>query len=148
MQIYDRERSGGYLTNWAARLFIRALEQRLGGTGSGPMPIFFALQDGAALTQKELAKRAAVEQPTMAATLSRMERDGLIARAPDPSDGRSSLIRLTPAGNERAARALEAAIEINDHIEGALGGPAEYDRFVSTMQRVIAALERDTERNG
>ena len=40
---YVRETSAGYLTNWAARLFARAIERRLAGGNSGPMPVFFAL---------------------------------------------------------------------------------------------------------
>ena len=54
---YVRETSAGYLTNWAARLFARAIERRLAGGNSGPMPVFFALQDGGAMTQKALALR-------------------------------------------------------------------------------------------
>ena len=56
---YVRETSAGYLTNWAARLFARALEKRLVGGNSGPMPVFFALQNGRSMTQKALAQLAA-----------------------------------------------------------------------------------------
>ncbi|WP_026204541.1 MarR family winged helix-turn-helix transcriptional regulator [Actinomycetospora chiangmaiensis] len=55
------------------------------------------------LTQAELCVRLDIEQPTMANTLTRMQRDGLVARAPDPSDRRRSRILLTAR-----ARALEA----------------------------------------
>jgi DNA-binding MarR family transcriptional regulator len=41
-----------------------------------------------------------IEQPTMAFTLRRMERDGIIERSPDPEHGRKSLVKLTA----RAAR--------------------------------------------
>eukprot|EP01035_Chromulina_nebulosa_P012954 gene12954-17251_t len=75
---YRRETSAGYLTNWAARLLTRSLERRLAGGGAGQMPVFFALIDGVAQTQADLARDAAVEQPTMANTLQRMERDGLV----------------------------------------------------------------------
>ena len=39
----------------------------------------------------------------MAQMLVRMERDGLIRRAPDPADGRSSLVSLTEVGGGSAA---------------------------------------------
>ncbi len=84
---YSRESSAGYLVNWAARLLTHALERRLKGSSAGSMPVFFSLIDGGAQTQKALAHWAAVEQPTMANTLARMERDGLIAREPDPATG-------------------------------------------------------------
>jgi MarR family transcriptional regulator, transcriptional regulator for hemolysin len=141
---YDREKSAGYLTNWAARLFARALERRIVGSNSGPMPVFFALQDGGALSQKELAQLAAVEQPTMAATLNRMERDGLIMRTPDPKDGRSARVSLTERGLERAEAAFNIAVEVNQIASEALK-PEERDLFYDMMRRIIAKLERDGE---
>ena len=139
---YVRESSAGYLTNWAARLFARALERRLVGGNSGPMPVFFALQDGGAMTQKALAQMAAVEQPTMANTLNRMERDGLIVRTPDPNDRRSALVSLTPLGLERTVGAFEAAVEVNGIATNALR-PEEREVFYSMMRRIVAALEQD-----
>jgi MarR family transcriptional regulator for hemolysin len=112
---FDREKSAGYMTNWAARLFARTIDRRLRGIGvsSGMLPVFFALGGGAALPQKALALAGAIEQPTMAALLARMERDGLIERRPDPSDGRSRLIALTPAAMEKALRVREAVAAVN-----------------------------------
>ena len=141
---YDRRTSAGYLTNWAARLFARALERRIAGSNSGPMPVFFALQDGGSMSQKELVQLAAVEQPTMAATLSRMERDGLIVRTPDPKDGRSSRISLTPIGRQRADAAFGVAVEVNRIASDALK-PEERELFYDMLRRIIAVLERDGE---
>jgi DNA-binding MarR family transcriptional regulator len=139
---YRREESAGYLTNHAARLFVRAIERRVAGGTAGPMPVFFALMESETLTQKDLARWAAVEQPTMANTLARMERDGLIASSPDPADRRASLIRLTPLGRERAIAALSAARETN---ELALSGlkPKEREVYFDLLQRVIATLSAD-----
>ena len=41
----ERGRSAGYLVNWAARLFARAIDRRLKplGVSSGQLPVFFAL---------------------------------------------------------------------------------------------------------
>lgn len=139
---YVRETSAGYLTNWAARLFARAIERRLAGGNSGPMPVFFALQDGGAMTQKALAQLAAVEQPTMANTLNRMERDGLVLRNPDPNDRRSALVSLTPLGLERARAAFVSAMEVNGIATDALK-PEEREVFYDMMRRIIVALERD-----
>jgi len=139
---YAREASLGYLTNWAARLFVRALERRLAGDTAGRMPIFFALQGGAAMTQTNLAQHADVEQPTMANVLKRMERDGLIARTPDPSDRRSALVRLTEAGERRAAAALQAAVAVNAVALGALT-EAERPVFLDMLGRVIARMGKD-----
>lgn len=139
---YDRETSLGYLTNWAGRLFVRALERRLEGDSAGRMPVFFALQGGQAMTQTALAQHADVEQPTMANTLKRMERDGLILRTPDPSDGRSALIRLTDLGQRRADAAFAAAIAVNGVALAALT-EAERPVFIGMLRRVIATMGKD-----
>jgi len=139
---YRRESSAGYLINWAARLFVRALERRLEGASAGSMPVFFALIDGRAQTQKELAHWAAVEQPTMANTLARMERDGLIVRTPDPADRRSALVALSADGRTKAAQALQAAGDTNT-----LGltplAPAEREVFLEMLRRVIQYLDAE-----
>ena len=142
--------SPGYMTNWAARLFARAIDLRLQkiGVSSGQMPVFFALGNGEELPQKTLAKVAAIEQPTMAATLSRMERDGLVERRPDPADGRSQLVALTPQAMEKAVAVREAAMAVN--IE-AMRDLSEEERalFLDLVARILSSLERTlAERDG
>jgi DNA-binding MarR family transcriptional regulator len=139
---YDRETSGGYVTNRAARLFVRALDRRLLHGSAGQMPVFLALMGGGAYTQTELARLASVEQPTMANTLSRMERDGLIERSPDPSDRRSSLVSLNALGRQRAAEAMEAALAVNEAGFATLSVD-ERGMFFDLLHRVIASLEAD-----
>lgn len=144
MPIADRGRSAGYMINWAARLFARAIDRRLKpvALSSGQMPVFFALGDGGALTQKTLADFASIEQPTMAATLARMERDGLVDRRRDPTDGRSALVSLTPKAEEKLAALVEAIGEVN---AAALAPLSEAERatFFDLLGRVIGALERE-----
>ena len=141
--VYRREQSAGYLTNWTARLFQRALERRLkGGGGPGSMPVFFALLQEPSLTQAALAKWAAVEQPTMANTLNRLERDGLIARTPDPADGRSALVTLTKLGKQRAGEAMDVARTVNALGLSALT-PSERLTYLELVQRIAATLEAD-----
>ena len=139
---YQREQSAGYLVNWAGRLFVRAIERRLAGGNAGPMPVFFALAGGGTLSQTALARWASVEQPTMANTLNRMERDGLISRKPDPADKRSALISLSKLGRQRATEALISAQEVNGL---ALSGfkPAEREMLLDMLRRVASNLEAD-----
>jgi DNA-binding MarR family transcriptional regulator len=40
-------------------------------------------------------EQVSIDQSTMAHTLKRMERDGLVRRLPDPLDGRRAIIWLT-----------------------------------------------------
>ena len=137
-----RETSAGYMTNWAARLFTRELERQLAPTGIAPayMPVLFALADGGTLTQKELARRAAVEQPTMAMTLNRMLRDGMITRQPDPTDRRCTLVTLTPLALGKIDAVERVASAINALALEQLA-PDERAQFLALLGRVIAVLE-------
>ncbi len=137
-----RETSAGYMTNWAARLFARELERQLAPTAIAPayMPVLFALGDGSTLTQKELARRAAVEQPTMAATLNRMERDAMIDRHPDPGDKRSALVALTPLALGKVETVERVVSAINTLALEQLT-PAERSQFLSLLARIIGVLE-------
>lgn len=46
----------------------------------------------------ELAAHEGVAQPSMTTLVSRLERDGLAERRPDPADGRAVQVALTDAG--------------------------------------------------
>src|SRR5271156_3625851 len=98
----------GHLISLAARGFARLSEARLKplGFGVGHLPVLVALQDGRANTQRDLARFAKIEQPSMAQMLVRMERDGLIQRTPDAMDGRSSRITLTKVAKARLPDAV------------------------------------------
>ncbi|CDG39786.1 transcriptional regulator [Acetobacter aceti NRIC 0242] len=103
------------MVNWAARLFAREMDEALRPFGlmSGQLPVIFALADGKTRSQRELVNLAAVEQSTMAKTLSRMERDGLIERKPDPNDRRSTTISLSPLMSVRLPEVAAAVAVIN-----------------------------------
>ena len=51
-------------------------------------------------TTSQLAALERVRPQSMAQTVAQMEADRLVQRRPDPSDGRQSIIDLTPAGLE------------------------------------------------
>ncbi len=114
---WDPESTPTLWINHASRLLMRHFEERLRPLdfGMAYLPVAIALEENGALPQRQLAEHAHVEQPTMAALLVRMERDGLISREPHPSDKRSSLISLLsespgePALGEGATRGCRRA---------------------------------------
>ena len=133
----------GHLISLSARGFARLSEARLKplGFGVGHLPVLVALQEGLADTQRDLARFAKIEQPSMAQLLARMERDGLILRTPDATDGRSSRIALTVAAQTRLPDACAALFEGNRE---ALSGftDEEAAQLVNLLSRVIANLDR------
>jgi DNA-binding MarR family transcriptional regulator len=60
----------------------------------------------------ELANLEAVTQPTMTTLVTRLERDGLVTRSPDPADARAVRVEVTEEGRRRLAgmRAARAAV--------------------------------------
>ena len=133
----------GHLISLAARGFARLSEARLKplGFGVGHLPVLVALRDGRANTQRDLARFAKIEQPSMAQMLVRMERDGLIQRTPDATDGRSSRVALTGAARARLPDACATLLEGNRE---ALSGftNEEAAQLVALLTRVIANLDR------
>jgi DNA-binding MarR family transcriptional regulator len=121
---YAIEDNLGYLVNRTARLMAQMYSRRLQRHGVAlaqwAILLFLYAKDGQ--TQRELSRVVAIEPPTVARTIDRMVRDGLVRREPHPHDGRATRIRLTPralalreelatesmAGNEFAARVLRA----------------------------------------
>ncbi len=145
--VLKRDGSVGYMTNLAGRLLVRALEKRLTPLGMTPahMPVLLALEHEPQ-PQKMLAARAGVEQPTMTATLNRMERDGLVERLPNPDDGRSSLVALTTKAREKLPAIEEAVREVNAL---ALSGLGKKDRklYFALLSQIIHALSAENERD-
>lgn len=104
---FDLTSSATYLSSLLARGFARSFQERAAELGFSPgqYPILVALWAEDGLTQRQLVDRLDIEQATMANTLTRMERDGLVERRPHPSDRRAQLLFLT----ERAKAMQEAA---------------------------------------
>lgn len=138
-----RLESLGYLTNHLARLFAHALAERIAeyGVVPGQFAQLLALYEEDGLTQRELCDRVRVEQATMAKTLQRMERDGLVQCVPDPSDRRRIRVHLTAR-----ARSLRPALAAAGHAVNADATRGLTDTEVETYrrltQRLIANLER------
>jgi MarR family transcriptional regulator, organic hydroperoxide resistance regulator len=103
----------GRLLSTAARLvehaWAEALEKQ-GLTHAGLIALH--LLESGALSQTELAKRARVENQTMSRTIERLEREGFVTRASDPTDRRRQVVSRTESGQRvwERTRTLEAEI--------------------------------------
>ena len=139
---FDKDDSAGYLANHLARLFERRLAEAIRPLGivPGQFPILLELWRRDGQNQKMLVEAIDVEQATLANTLTRMERDGLIRREPDPNDQRSRLIRLTARAKRLEREATEAADAVNERALREL--PAgQRQAFLATMRAMIANLK-------
>jgi DNA-binding MarR family transcriptional regulator len=140
---FDKTRSAGFLANHMARLFAKGLQQEIRPLGLAPAQFMtlLALWEKDGLTQRELVDRLDVEQATMANTLTRMERDGLIERRAHPEDGRSQSVHMT----KKAISLREPATDVARAVNGvALGDLSEDERnlFLDLTRRVIESLQK------
>ncbi len=140
---FDRSHSAGYLINHLARIFEQALAERIGplGLAPGQFPVLLALWEEDGLTQSALVERLDVEQPTMANTLSRMERDGLVVRTPHGEDRRARIVRLTPRARALEGPATDAASAVNAALLAGLSEQAR-DAFIAAMRAIVVSAAR------
>ncbi len=139
---YRREESLGYLVNYLGRVLARALERRLlkHGVPLGQFPLLLTLWEEESLTQSEIARRLDIEQPTVANTLRRMERDGLVRAEPDPSHRRQVLIKLTEKGRKLERPLKLEALAVNQAAAAKLS-PADLEAFRRTIRLLLETLE-------
>ena len=142
---FVKEQSAGFLINHLARLFAHGLQDRIKPLGltTGTFPALLELWEQEGLTQKQLVNRLDIEQATIANTLARMERDGLILRRKDATDGRAQRIWLTEKARVLRAPAIAAALQVN---AGALQPLSETERkqFIGLLRKLIAGLQEFT----
>lgn len=143
--MFEKQNSAGYLANLMARLFAKGLQEQIASLGivTGQFPMLLELWERDGVTQRELLSRLDVEQATLANTLTRMERDGLITRTRHPTDARAQQIWLTPQAKAARDRAYEAAMTQNALALSDLS-EKEQVQFVNYMRRVINAMQYRT----
>lgn len=88
---------------------LRRLRARLRALPSGGLTptqsaVLIRLSKDGASSTTVLAAAEGVRSQSMTATLNALDAAGLIARAPDPEDGRRHIVTLSPVGKGKAER--------------------------------------------
>lgn len=126
-----------FWVNRASRHVVRAQDEALKvfGFSMGHIAVLHALESGNMLTLTDLAKRANVELPSMTQMIARMERDGLVQRVRNPTDGRSVMISLTELSLSRLPMAKAALIEVENAVTGSFDDAerAEFQRLLKVF---------------
>jgi DNA-binding MarR family transcriptional regulator len=136
------EESLGYLINRAARAFANRLAEQLRpfDVGIGQWAVLLHLWGNDGMTQAQLARRVAIEQPTMVRTIDRMERDGLVRRVRDARDRRRVNVFLTDKGRALRDPLVPCAVATDEAATRALTG-AELEQAKDLLRRMTEALE-------
>lgn len=141
-----REESLGYQVNHLARLLAHSLAARIApyGVVPGQFAQLLALFEQDGLTQRELCDRVRIEQATMAKTLQRMQRDGLVRCVPDPDDRRRIRVYLTDRARAIEHEVTAAARSVNASATDGLTD-AEIAGYLDLTAKLIHHLETGAE---
>ncbi|KTR76333.1 transcriptional regulator [Microbacterium oxydans] len=89
--------------------FRRVITENANRVSPGLLPgaykIFTTIARCEQVTVSALSERMLMDKGQVSRTVRELEDLGLIERTPDPADGRSSLLELTPLGTERLSAA-------------------------------------------
>jgi DNA-binding MarR family transcriptional regulator len=87
-------------------------------------------------TQLALAQSIGYDKSRLIGLLDELERDGLITRAPDPTDRRARIVTLTEAGEARHAAVRTDIRAMEEELLKDLS-PAERTRLRRTLARLL-----------
>jgi DNA-binding MarR family transcriptional regulator len=134
----------GYLVNRAARLMAQMFSRRLQRHGVAlaqwAILLFLYARDGQ--TQRQLSRVVAIEPPTVARTIDRMVRDGLVRREPHPHDGRATRILLTPRALTLRAELVAESTDAN-RLAARVLSPEELETLKTLLRRLIDGLAEE-----
>jgi DNA-binding MarR family transcriptional regulator len=135
-----------YLVSRATLVITNVLRRKLSGAGIDKVKpaylgVLMSLWSEDSLKVVELGRRAGLEPSTMTGLLDRMERDGLVVRAPDPKDRRAHRIKLTKAAQGLQNPVLES---VNETLASILEDIPERDAATlkKTLRKVLANAQQ------
>ncbi len=91
-----------------------------------------------------LAQRLGISPSTLTRNLERLEKDGLVAREPDPRDARASRVRRTSAGERAVRRVGDQERTFADEVLERLG-PERSGQVMRALGQLLGAVRAATE---
>jgi DNA-binding MarR family transcriptional regulator len=116
----------------ATRLARRLRQESSSGLTPSQLSALSAVHNHGPLTLGELADHERVAPPSISKCVAKLEADGLLARAPDPTDRRVSRVSVTKAGRGLIAETRERKTA---WLTGRIAGldRAERDRLAAAL---------------
>jgi DNA-binding MarR family transcriptional regulator len=97
------------------------------------------------LRPTDLLRESLLTSGAITNRIDRVERLGLVERRPDPDDGRSWLIKLTPAGKKLADIAIARHFSSVGREINILTG-SEQDQLAELLTKLLASFEGEVEK--
>lgn len=135
-----------FLTNHGAKMLSESMNQKFKEKGGNVTRVqwtaLFYIDLNPGITQKELAEKMMIAEPTLLHLIDRMEKDGLVSRAYNKENRRCRYLCLTPAGETAFRLLLPVAEQFN---KAAVEGIPEAD--MDTFKRVINQMIENVNKN-
>jgi DNA-binding MarR family transcriptional regulator len=94
---------------------------------------------GGAARPAELRDTLHLPAQTITSVLDQLQAAGLVSRSPHPSDRRSTIAELTPAGRQTVERVCPPLTDIEEDCMSALS-QAEQDQLISLLTKIQARI--------
>ncbi|MBR3840737.1 MAG: winged helix-turn-helix transcriptional regulator [Erysipelotrichales bacterium] len=108
----------------------------------GQLPILEAVRKNNGCTQTEIAETLHVSAPSIANSIKRLEKNGLIIKEVDPDDNRRSVISITEKGDVVASTCRKKFDEIDEKCFGSLTKD-EQKQLYNLLEKMIYNLGRE-----
>ena len=119
---------------WFDEALRTTLEERLGFEITSAQSLLFADLTRGGERQADIARRLGVSRQAVNELVRTLEHDGLVEIVPDPTSGRSKLVRPTAEGRRTVAVAGEAFAELETELRSRIGR-----RAVDQLRNALAA---------
>ena len=126
-----------FVTSQSAKIFSEALERRLSSyhiTRSQWIAMYY-IDTSDSITQRELADKMSVREPTVVRLLQKMGQEGLLARASSDEDKRVKQLLLTEKGSRLCGDLLPIAEKFKSDT---IAGISEED--LQTLKNVLDTM--------
>jgi DNA-binding MarR family transcriptional regulator len=96
-----------------------------------------------ALTPSALISQNLVTSGTMTNRIDRLESKNLVARMPDPTDGRGVLVQLTQAGKSAVDRALDELLAREKSLLATVS-KADREKLANVLRDIVLPFDEET----
>ena len=103
------------------------------------------LQELPEASPSQLAERLGLTTGSVTTLLDRLEKAGYLAREPHPTDRRKSIVRATPAFQQRAYALITPLLDEGERMIADAYSPDQVELIVDFMVRATALQRRHTE---
>lgn len=139
---FDLENSLSHLLRRAQQFAYDQFVQQMGSSSITPRQfiVLFAVNEEEGLSQTDLVNRTGIDRSTLADMISRMIKNGLLARKRTAEDARANSVRLTAAGRRALKSAMPKAVAAEKSLLDALPKTVQND-LMKGLSQLNTAME-------